>query len=266
MAKNKEYSSENAWRQYGSKIKRRPFQLLRNCQQLAASIENATAKCEKNYRQGIVAELRENACQLIYETRKANFSRLGTKDRMEAQKRAEEYIDRIYDLIPVTRMCRCMTPAQEGVIEKELCLVKAAFEAWIQSDSKRLFGEISHMAKKILENTRAASDHYKNLDLKYELSLLEKICSPSGMNEDVMLLATVIHQINNEHFKMDEFFLMNFSKEKRFTFGNKQWTSFFAVQAVTEFCIQTQYKDSRGFFYETDSINNAILLFSKPGR
>ena len=57
MAKNKEYSSENAWRQYGSKIKRRPFQLLRNCQQLAASIENATAKCEKNYRQGIVAEL-----------------------------------------------------------------------------------------------------------------------------------------------------------------------------------------------------------------
>lgn len=263
MTDNRKYSSEKAWQQFGSRTKRKSFQLLRHCQSLSASIENATAKCEKNYRQGIVAEVRNNAYSLVHETRRANYSRLGTKDRLDAQKNGQELLNRIYDLIPVLRMCRLITPTQEGLIEKELCFIKSGYEKWLQSDLQRLFGDINKQAEKVLENTRLASIYYsdKKIDLKYELSLLEKVCNPTGLNEDVMTLATIFHQIEEEHINLSDFFLMNKSENKRFVFCNKLWTKFFALQAVSELQIQIQYRDERGFFYETDSIENAIKLY-----
>jgi hypothetical protein len=192
----------------------------------------------------------------------ANERKLGTKDRIDSQEAAGETIEQIYDLIPVLRMCRCITPTQEGLIEKDLCFVKASFIAWKKSDRKRLFKGIYTMANVLLENTRMASLKYDRYDLSYPLSLLEKInqnTENSGM--DVIVFAGVLQRILEEHFPINEFFLWNVSKDNRFIFASKKWDSFFALQLLNNNKVQIQYRDVRGFFYESDSIANAVKQF-----
>lgn len=136
--KNRTYSKEKAFEQFGSRVKRKPFQLLEKCQRLSTKIVNASAKSDKNYRQTICLEVRHYSYDLIHAVRKANFSDLGSQLRKEAQAEAAEYIERIYDLIPVMRRCGCITPQSEGDIEKDLCYVRASFDSWLQSDEKRI--------------------------------------------------------------------------------------------------------------------------------
>ena len=140
MGKNRTYSDEKAFQQFGSRTKRKPFDLLRKCQALSASIVDASSKAEKNYRLTICQQVNHYSYDLVHCIRKANFMKLGSTDRMDAQKEAGEIIERIYDLIPVLRMCRCITPAKEGEIEKNLCYVKAVFNKWVESDKKRSNG------------------------------------------------------------------------------------------------------------------------------
>ena len=136
--KNRTYSSEKAFEQFGSRLKRKPFQLLEKTQRLSSKIVKASAVSDKNYRQTICLEVRHYSYDLIHAVRKANFFPLGSTDREQAQSEVKECIERIYDLIPVLRMCGCITPQQEGDIEKDLCFVRGVFEGWLKSDAKRI--------------------------------------------------------------------------------------------------------------------------------
>lgn len=137
-SKNCTYSEEKAFEQFGSRVKRKPFQLLEKCQRLSSKIVSAAAKSDKNYRMTLCLEVIHESYNLIHNVRKANFFPLGGEDRKVSQAEAKENIERIYDLIPVMRKCQCITPQQEGDIEKDLCYVRASFDYWLKSDESRI--------------------------------------------------------------------------------------------------------------------------------
>ena len=136
--KNRNYSETKAFQQFGQKGKnRKPFELLRKSQMLSSVVLTASSKADKNYRLTVCQEVHHYTYDLIHVLRKANSEKLGTDDRKRSQAEASEYIERLYDLIPVLRMCRCITPGQEGEIEKLLCEIRYGFEHWIESDKAR---------------------------------------------------------------------------------------------------------------------------------
>jgi hypothetical protein len=259
--KNREFSEEEAFRKFGSHLKRKPFQLVQKAQRLSSTIENCTAKCEKNYRGGIVAQVRQLSYQLIHQIRAANENKLGTQARLDIQDAAGETIEQIYDLMPVLRTCRCITPTQEGLIEEDLCYLKGSYLSWIKSDRKRLFTGIYSITEEILENTRAASLRYDNLEMGRQLSLLERVMKEEETDGDVLRFAGVLQKIREEHFRVTDYFLWGISEDGRFIFANKGWTRFFAIQVMTDYKMQIQYRDERGFFYETDTIQHAVERF-----
>lgn len=139
MSKNETYSKEKAFQIFGSKIrKRKAFELIRKTQKLAAEITNVCAKADKNYRLTICQDVRHAACDLVHMLRYSNARALGDVRRVKSQIKVAEQIETIYDLIPILRMCRCITPGQEGEIEKSLLYVKASFEVRLKSDLRRI--------------------------------------------------------------------------------------------------------------------------------
>lgn len=140
MPKYDTYSQQKAFHSFGSRSSRRLFELLKNCQTLASEIVRASSKAEKTYRLTICQQVNHYGYDLIHCIRAANSLVLDNPDRQKGQTAALEIIERIYDLIPVLRLCRCITPSQEGMIEKELCFVKDSLLRWMKSDEKRKDG------------------------------------------------------------------------------------------------------------------------------
>ena len=139
MGTNETYSKDKAFHTFGSKIrKRKRFELISKAQKLAAEITNACAKADKNYRLTICQDTRHNACDLVHMMRYANARELGDVRRVKAQMKAAEQIENLYDMIPILRICRCITLGTEGEIEKSLLYVKSSFEGWLKSDLNRM--------------------------------------------------------------------------------------------------------------------------------
>ena len=137
--KSNSYSRERAFQSFGSRTKgRKPFHLVNKAQKLSAAITTACAAADKSYRQTICQDARHESCDLVHMIRYANFRRLGDVRRVKAQMKAAEKIEEVYDLIPILRMCRCITPAKEGEIELELLYLKASYEGWLRSDLGRM--------------------------------------------------------------------------------------------------------------------------------
>lgn len=119
------------------------FRFYKDCQNLAADVFKASSDAPKGYRFSICKEVYDICCDLIYSVRLANSFDLGSTDREEEQAWVMELLQRLDDLLPVIRRCRCITLGQEGEITKKIGNLKFSFEKWLDSDAKR----ISEMGK-----------------------------------------------------------------------------------------------------------------------
>lgn len=255
------YDEEEMFKRFGSHLKRKDFQILHMAQRFASDVEIYTANCSKNFRSGTVGKIRDYSHELIHLLRDANTKHLGTYKRKEVQDSISEKIDQIYDLLPVIKMNRIISPGQEGQLELKLCNLRAVFMFWIQSDNDRLFKDTKKITEELIKNTLEAAERFKQIDFTKCLSLLERILDPRGCGEDIYHLAGAIYRIKEENFPIEEFFLMNVSENNRFVFCNKQWNKIFALRIIPEESIAVEYRDERGFFYEADKISSAIKKY-----
>ncbi len=115
--------------------KKRPFKLVQRCQILSTQIVSATANAPKEYRLSICKEVQNLSYELIHTIRLANSFPFG-EDRQSTQKTAQENIERINDLIPVAKRCRCITPEQEEEIIKTINLIRSNFINWVESSDE----------------------------------------------------------------------------------------------------------------------------------
>ncbi len=117
------------------------FRLKKDCQNLAGDVFNASADAPKEYRFTICKIVHDLCVDLIYSVRLANSFRLGSDDRMAEQENSEEILNRINDLLPVLRRCRCISIGQEGEITRKVGNLKISFLKWKESDKKRFSKE-----------------------------------------------------------------------------------------------------------------------------
>lgn len=132
--KRKEPGNKN----YDGKIKGDPFSVINRCQAYAAEIFNASAGATKEYRFTICKVIQTYSCEVIHLTRQANSFELGSKDRKELQNEAVELINKIDDLLPVIRRCRCISPQKEKELHQKAQNLKYSFNMWFKSDMERL--------------------------------------------------------------------------------------------------------------------------------
>ena len=117
--------------------RKKPFQVLERCQSLAAEIFMASAGAEKPYRYSICRMVNELSCEAIHAARTANGIPIGDPAREEAHKVAIESLERIYDLLPVMRRCRCISIGQEAEIQKRLSNLRYSYKKWMETDAAR---------------------------------------------------------------------------------------------------------------------------------
>jgi hypothetical protein len=125
---------------YDGKIKGDTFDVINRCQALASDIFVASAGASKEYRFTVCKVIQTYSCELIHTARQANSFDLYTQssDRMKGQKDAYELMEKISDLLPVVRRCRCISLGQEKELNKKLTNLKYAFKKWTESDVYRL--------------------------------------------------------------------------------------------------------------------------------
>lgn len=243
---------------YGSRIKRKPFQVLEKCQKLSANLVTLTAAAPKNYKNSLVQKIIDISYELIHTVRVANSYRLYESARAEYQNKAWEHAENISDQLPVLRMCRVLSPGQEAQLEQSLQYVRTALLAWIESDQKRMEEEVTKSVSVILKNTNDASTYYDQLDLTKELSLLEAVKAMRFTDEFVRDCANALLFIYADRTSIEDFFLIGFSKQERqFVFANKSWTKRFGVHC-TDTSVHALYRDKRGCFYHAPNISQAI--------
>ncbi len=126
---------------YDGKIKGDPFSVINRCQAYAAEIFNASAGATKEYRFTICKVIQTYACEAVHLTRQANSFELGSDDRKNLQNDAIEFINKIDDLLPVIRRCRCISPNKEMELHKKAQNLKYSYNKWIKSDMERLKGK-----------------------------------------------------------------------------------------------------------------------------
>lgn len=114
------------------------FRFYKDCQNLAAEVFKASADAPKEYRFTICKKVHDICCDLIFSVRLANSFELGSTDRKEEQICIMELLQRLDDLLPVIRRCRCITLGQEGEITKRIGNLKFSFEKWLDSDAERI--------------------------------------------------------------------------------------------------------------------------------
>lgn len=140
MTKKECVADKSFEKPYDGKIRGDSFGVIHRCQVLASDIFIASSGATKEYRFTVCKVLQTYVCELIHTTRQANAFNLykqGT-DRKEKQNEAIELMERITDLLPVVRRCRCISPGQEKDLNKKLTNLKFAFQKWIDSDLYRI--------------------------------------------------------------------------------------------------------------------------------
>ena len=75
---------------------------------------------------------------MIHNIRIANAFDLESVERMEMHNASLEIMEKINDLLPVLRRCRCITIGQESELAKDLSSLKFGYKKWIESDQKRI--------------------------------------------------------------------------------------------------------------------------------
>ena len=129
---------EPGYKEYDGKIKGDSFSVINRAQSFAAEIFIASAGATKEYRFTICKVIQSYACEAIHCTRQANGFGLGSPGRKEYQDIAVEFINKIDDLLPVIRRCRCISPQKEEELHKKIRYLKISFNKWVLSDKKRL--------------------------------------------------------------------------------------------------------------------------------
>ena len=123
---------------YDGKTYGKDFYLIERSQSFAAEIFNASAVAPKEYRFTICKIVQTYACEIIYSIRIANSYKLGSKEREDAHQESLSLIDKLNDLLPVIRKCRCISIRQEADLCKKLGNLRIGYIKWIESDRARL--------------------------------------------------------------------------------------------------------------------------------
>ena len=140
---------------YDGRVPGEPFRVVKKCQECASSIFIYTAKAEKEYRQTLCKVLQGYATEMIHSARLANNINIHDPKRQEVHAATLEYIDRINDLLPVVRRCKCISINQEKELYKLIGNLRFGYKKWIESDLKRLKSEApkSDAAQNDIEET-----------------------------------------------------------------------------------------------------------------
>lgn len=125
------------YKSFDGKALKGSFQIIEKCQEFAAKVYEYTVKAEKEYRVTICRTVQEYCCIVIHSARFANSIPLGSPDRSEAHKETLEYLERVNDLLPVLRRCRCLSPNQESDLHKKFSNLRFGYLKWMESDKKR---------------------------------------------------------------------------------------------------------------------------------
>ena len=118
--------------------KKKPFDLVIKCQSLSADIVEFSKTSSKEVRETFCKHIEELSYELVHAVRRANNFALGTSERKQAQASAYETLEKIEDLLPVMRKCRCITIDQEELLEKRISTIRSSFKIWVKSDKERL--------------------------------------------------------------------------------------------------------------------------------
>lgn len=123
---------------YDGKIKGDSFSVINRCQSFCAEIFMASAGASKEYRFTICKVIQTYSCEAVHLTRQANAVSLENPERRNLQKEAVEYINKVDDMLPVIRRCRCISLDREADLHKKLNNLKISYNKWIESDNRRL--------------------------------------------------------------------------------------------------------------------------------
>lgn len=132
---NRKQSGEKS---FDGKMKDKPFQIIERGQAFSAKVFMASAGAQKEYRFTICKIIQGLSCDLIHNIRIANAFDLESVERMEMHNASLEIMEKINDLLPVLRRCRCITIGQESELAKDLSSLKFGYKKWIESDQKRI--------------------------------------------------------------------------------------------------------------------------------
>lgn len=140
MADENKNQTKTNEKPYDGKIKGDSFDVIHRSQMLAAEIFIASAGASKEYRFTICKVVQTHACEVVHLMRQANSMDLFklTEIRKQMQDEALERLERIVDLLPVIRKCRCITPGQEKELNTKVQNLKFAFKKWVETDNYRL--------------------------------------------------------------------------------------------------------------------------------
>ena len=132
-----EQDKEPGRKEYDGSIPDSPFRIVEKCQIFASAVYIYTAKAEKEYRVSLCRKVQDLACEMIHAARAANQIDIMDASRMEAHKQALEHMERLNDLIPVMRRCKCISIGQESELSKQFANLRFGYNMWIENDTKR---------------------------------------------------------------------------------------------------------------------------------
>lgn len=125
-------------KKYNGKIRGDSFDVIHRCQSFASDVFTASAGATKEYRFTICKIVQTLSCELIYSARQANAFDLASPDRMAKHMDSIELMNKIADLLPVIRKCKCISLGQERELNNKLSNLKISYSKWIESDKKRI--------------------------------------------------------------------------------------------------------------------------------
>ena len=114
------------------------FRIIEKCQIFVAAVYTCTAKAEKEYRMTICKKLQDLACDALHLASAANRIPVTSLERQEVHRRALDTLEKVNDLLPVIRRCKCISPGQEKELMRQFDAIRAGYRYWIESDLKRL--------------------------------------------------------------------------------------------------------------------------------
>lgn len=117
---------------------RKPFTLIRDAQKLCADLARACADADRRYRLTLCQDARLYSLDAAHALRFANGLPIGDIRRAEKQREAAELIEKVLDVLPALRMCRCMSPEREAAIGLSAAELRATCCGWIASDMRRI--------------------------------------------------------------------------------------------------------------------------------
>lgn len=120
------------------KIKSQPFQVIERCQAFSAKVFIASAGAPKEYRFTICKIIQTYSCELVHTARLANCYKLESPERLNTHNEVLELMEKISDLLPVLRRCRCISLGQESELFKDLSNLQYGYKAWMESDKRRI--------------------------------------------------------------------------------------------------------------------------------